>query len=655
MSQQFNLFDEDFLLDEGVNVEYKASQKELPSNLWETYSAFANTQGGKIYLGVKELADGRLEICGVDNPHKLRKNIWDLLNNPKKVSQNILQDSNVYVTTTTDKTTLQEKSIITIEVPKADISQRPIFLNDNFYSGTFKRNHEGDYKCSRSEVDRFLSERYLNTKSADSDILPNFSLEDLDSNSLKQFRMRMSNRQPDHPYLVMDDKKLLEMLGGWRIDRGTRQEGLTSAGLLMFGKTYSIQALEAYPNFHLDYREKTSEDPNERWSDRITIDGMWEANLFQFYQRVMQKIMQDDFLKIPFSIDENGLRKGRSPVHDALEEALVNALIHADHRGVGGIVIERYRDRFEFSNPGDLLISREQIQKGGVSECRNKSLQQMFFFGGAGDKAGSGLEKIRKGWEGQCWQPPSLNETQKPERVYLVLPLVSLLPEDIVVELRKIFGEKINYLSPDEIHTMVLVARHGQIKNEDLQSKLVTHRVDIGKMLKGLVEKGLLTSHGYGRSTYYNLFKESENNNFKNTSSSLSLVDNATSLVDNATSLVDNATSLVDNATSLVDNLESNHINNNNILMDFSTILNSEVSKYKHKKRQNPNETKSLIMKLCSEKELKLVEIADILNKKSGYIRVFVSELVANEQLKLKYPDKPTHSQQAYYVENSSI
>ena len=282
------------------------------------------------------------------------------------------------------------------------------------------------------------------------------------------------------------------------------------------------------------------------------------------------------------------------------------------------------------------MISREQIQKGGVSECRNKSLQQMFFFGGAGDKAGSGLEKIRKGWEGQCWQPPSLNETQKPERVYLVLPLVSLLPEDIVVELRKIFGEKINYLSPDEIHTMVLVARHGQIKNEDLQSKLVTHRVDIGKMLKGLVEKGLLTSHGYGRSTYYNLFKESENNNFKNTSSSLSLVDNATSLVDNA--------------TSLVDNLESNHINNNNILMDFSTILNSEVSKYKHKKRQNPNETKSLIMKLCSEKELKLVEIADILNKKSGYIRVFVSELVANEQLKLKYPDKPTHRQQAYYA-----
>ena len=631
MSQQFNLFDEDFLLDEGVNVEYKASQKELPSNLWETYSAFANTQGGKIYLGVKELADGRLEICGVDNPHKLRKNIWDLLNNPKKVSQNILQDSNVYVTTTTDKTTLQEKSIITIEVPKADISQRPIFLNDNFYSGTFKRNHEGDYKCSRSEVDRFLSERYLNTKSADSDILPNFSLEDLDSNSLKQFRMRMSNRQPDHPYLVMDDKKLLEMLGGWRIDRGTRQEGLTSAGLLMFGKTYSIQALEAYPNFHLDYREKTSEDPNERWSDRITIDGMWEANLFQFYQRVMQKIMQDDFLKIPFSIDENGLRKGRSPVHDALEEALVNALIHADHRGVGGIVIERYRDRFEFSNPGDLLISREQIQKGGVSECRNKSLQQMFFFGGAGDKAGSGLEKIRKGWEGQCWQPPSLNETQKPERVYLVLPLVSLLPEDIVVELRKIFGEKINYLSPDEIHTMVLVTRHGQIKNEDLQSKLVTHRVDIGKMLRGLVDKGLLISHGYGRAMHYKIpdLRFSQNSD------------------DNLENYLDVNGNILDTSSNNLD------INSNNLdISDFtlSESLEEEIQLYKLKKRHDLPVTEAIILKICSEKELKLNDIALILDKKPISIKKPILHLLKQNKLQLKYPDKPTHRQQAYYA-----
>ena len=38
-------------------------------------------------------------------------------------------------------------------------------------------------------------------------------------------------------------------------------------------------------------------------------------------------------------------------MHEALREAVVNALVHADHRGQGGVVIERYPDRIELSNP----------------------------------------------------------------------------------------------------------------------------------------------------------------------------------------------------------------------------------------------------------------------------------------------------------------
>jgi predicted HTH transcriptional regulator len=54
-----------------------------------------------------------------------------------------------------------------------------------------------------------------------------------------------------------------------------------------------------------------------------------------------------------------------------LREALVNAMVHADHLGPGGVVIERYPDRIELSNPGSLLVSRAQLLAGGVSECRN--------------------------------------------------------------------------------------------------------------------------------------------------------------------------------------------------------------------------------------------------------------------------------------------
>jgi ATP-dependent DNA helicase RecG len=68
-------------------------------------------------------------------------------------------------------------------------------------------------------------------------------------------------------------------------------------------------------------------------------------------------------------------------------EAVVNARIHADYKGQGGVVIERYADRFELSNPGSLLVSREQLLRGGVSECRNKSLQLMTQMVGGGEPA----------------------------------------------------------------------------------------------------------------------------------------------------------------------------------------------------------------------------------------------------------------------------
>ncbi len=44
---------------------------------------------------------------------------------------------------------------------------------------------------------------------------------------------------------------------------------------------------------------------------------------------------------------------------------LINALVHADHRGQGGVVIVRYPDRIELSNPGSLMVSRVQLLQGG--------------------------------------------------------------------------------------------------------------------------------------------------------------------------------------------------------------------------------------------------------------------------------------------------
>ena len=103
-----------------------------------------------------------------------------------------------------------------------------------------------------------------------------------------QYRQRFLAAKGDHPWLALSDRDLLDHLGGWRRDRVSGAEGVTLAGLLMFGKDKAIRDPEAAPSYFVDYREKL--DPALRWTDRIYPDGTWEANLFQFFQRVWPKI-----------------------------------------------------------------------------------------------------------------------------------------------------------------------------------------------------------------------------------------------------------------------------------------------------------------------------------------------------------------------------
>ena len=433
MSQQRQLFD-DLRYYEGTDVEYKGGRGGLPRSLWETYSAFANTEGGTLWLGISQKASG-LDVHGVEDAMRLVTDFWNTVNNRTKVSRNLLKSADVTMVPLEDA---PGHSLVRISVPRANRRERPVFLGSDPFRGTYRRNHEGDYVCTEEEVRRMFADQ--SEEPPDSRILADFGMDDLHGESIKQFRNRFSSREPNHPWLLDDDTGLLNKLGGWRTDRATGRAGLTLAGLLMFGKGEAIVAPESLPGFQLDYRERLSDDPSIRWTDRVTLDGTWEGNLFQFYQRVVQKLSGGPGIKVPFQRDEGGYRQASTAVHEALQEALVNALIHADYAGQGGIVIDRYADRFEFSNPGTLLLSREQLLRGGVSECRNKSLQKMFQMLGVGDKAGSGIDKIRSSWAAQQWRSPSIQETLRPDRVRLTLPMVSLLPEEVLDSLRSRFG-----------------------------------------------------------------------------------------------------------------------------------------------------------------------------------------------------------------------
>ena len=95
---EFSMTIESFesLRENGV-FEAKLAKGGLPKSLWETYSAFANTDGGVIVPGVEEKKDGRLRIVGVDNPEGLVKQFWDTVNNESKVNANILLSGDVSI------------------------------------------------------------------------------------------------------------------------------------------------------------------------------------------------------------------------------------------------------------------------------------------------------------------------------------------------------------------------------------------------------------------------------------------------------------------------------------------------------------------------------------------------------------------------------
>lgn len=84
------------MYEEGLETEYKLAEGGLPNDLWETYSAFANTVGGVIILGIKE-QNHDFFVEGIKNPSTMIDDFWNTITNKEKVSQNILSDSDVYV------------------------------------------------------------------------------------------------------------------------------------------------------------------------------------------------------------------------------------------------------------------------------------------------------------------------------------------------------------------------------------------------------------------------------------------------------------------------------------------------------------------------------------------------------------------------------
>ena len=556
---------------ESYDLEYKSAEGGFPGSFWDTYSSFANTQGGTIVLGVKE-KKGKFIFDGLtdDKIQQYIRNFWDCANNKSNVSANLLKEDDIKV----EK--YKDKSIILFHIPRAARTQRPVYRTTNPYNGTFKRNDEGDYKCTEQEVRRMFADAD-DSSPRDSKILKGFTIDDIDKVSLRQYRNLFGTMNPTHPWLVLDDIELLKKLGAYRRDRITNEEGFTLAGLLMFGKYDSITDNEC---------AKLTEN-----------------------------------LPKPFKL-KNNVRIADSPTQVAIREALTNALVHADYSEEGSIVIEQRKNMFIFSNPGNMLISITQYYDGGESVCRNKSIQKMFMLIGSAEKAGSGVDKILTGWKEENWKKPYITEKQRPDKVVLLLPMESLLPEQNIRELKNMFGDGIEHIGYDKLLTLSTCLTESVITNDRLQELLTLHRTDITKLLKELCNNNLLISEGTGRGTKYYLKEKVDTSEEK--------VDTSEEKIDTSEEKVDTSEEKVDTSERKVDTFCSE-----------DTIIRDKS----HLKR---NELEQLIMENAKE-YVSLEEIASRTGKKASYLKnKIIPEMVRSNKLERMYDDTPNHPEQKY-------
>ena len=306
----------------------------------------------------------------------------------------------------------------------------------------------------------------------------------------------------------------------------------------------------------------------------------------------------------------------------------MNALIHTDYSAPGNIVIESKTDTFRFTNPGTLLVTLTQYYTGGISECRNISLQKMFLMIGSAEKAGSGVGKIMSGWENAHWRTPYLTVDNNPDRLVLELPMFSIIPNETLNELQSLFGDSVNTLPKDELTILAACHIEGDITNRRLQYMIDRHKTDITKILQDLCRSGFLISENKNRWTTYHLNSEFLNNN-------IIVIDGTETNLDGSEANLDGSGANLDGSETNLDGSEAN--------LDSKNSVN-EIPKKISKERMF-----EIIQQLCKDTYLSTEDIATRVGRSTEYLKNdIIPKMIENELLVRLYPENLYHPQQKF-------
>ena len=340
--------------------------------------------------------------------------------------------------------------------------------------------------------------------SGDVEVLDEFGLDVLNQDTIRGYRIIFEQLHGGHPWNALENDEFLMKLRAVAKNKNGALSP-TIAGLLFFGEAYHIT--EVFPNYFLDYREEC-DDKAIRWLFRThSNEGDWSGNIYDFFCKVRTRM--DDEVAVPFVNRRDGYRIDRVDVHDALEEALANALAHANYYGRRGILVVKKGKELSISNPGTIRVTKEEFYAGGNSDPRNPNILKMFGFVNVGERAGSGIDKIMTAWAEQNWKKPEFDFSERNDRVTLKLEVGQVVYIPGAADIRNTkesSGSKITKEMSKEDKILDYIRKNESISTQKVMEICsYNSRTGARNLLDKMVNAGLIEKVGESRKTHYKI------------------------------------------------------------------------------------------------------------------------------------------------------
>ena len=306
---------------EGINIEFKKSTSEITKDVYDTVCSFSNRDGGHIFLGVRD--DGVILGVNPDAAARMKKDFVTSINNAQKLYPPLYLQPEQY--------TIDGKLIFYIHVPVSSQVCR-------HHGRIFDRSYESDIDIT-DNTDLVYQLYARKSGSYFVNKVTRFGMEDLRSDLIDRARAMTSIRNANHPWKSMSDEELLRSAGLILRDETTREEGVTIAAILLFGKDSTIMSVLPQHKTDAIFRVENL----DRYDDRDVII----TNLLETYDRLID--FGHKHLSDPFVLEGMNSVSARDKI---LREIFSNSLAHRDYSSgyVAKFVIERDRLYTENAN-----------------------------------------------------------------------------------------------------------------------------------------------------------------------------------------------------------------------------------------------------------------------------------------------------------------